>query len=545
MRARIGRALSAILPILAGCTALACAAGNAFAGPAAAPSAGPSRAPATVPSPPSASAPAPTLAEASGALLEPQAVLFDPFLSELEERTFHYFWETANPKNGLIPDRYPTPSFASIAAVGFGLTAYPIGVERHYVTRAEARDRVLATLRFFQHAPNEHGFFYHFLDMRSGARANDSEVSTVDTSLLIAGVLLCESYFDTPDPGDVEIRGLADRIYRRVDWTWAQPRPPAIALAWTPESGFSSEDWRGYNEAMLVYLLALGSPTHPISQEAWKLWTSTYNDHWGTFYHLTYLGFAPLFGYQYTHVWVDFRGIQDAYMRAHDLNYFENSRRATYAQRRYAMADPMDWQGYGRNVWGLSASDGPGPAQERYRGKQLSFLKYAARGAAVGSTIDDGTIAPTAAIGSLPFAPEIVLPAMLEMYHRFGASIYSTYGFKDAFNESFRALPSDTVQPGRPGWVDPDYVAIDQGPILAMIENYRSRLIWRVMHGNRYLRRGLERAGFTGGWLSQVQTLTVERGELDALDNAAAVDHSAAVAGNGPRARAAAGGPDP
>lgn len=471
--------------------------------------------------------------------------LYKPLVIDLENRTFMFFWQTANPDNGLIPDRYPTPSFASIAAVGFGLTAYPIGVERRYITRGEAEERVLATLRFLVREPNEHGFFYHFLDMRSGARANHSEVSTVDTSLLLAGVLFCESYFSTNDPREAEIRALADRIYRRVDWTWAQPRPPAIALAWTPEDGFSHEDWRGYNEAMLVYLLALGSPTHPIGAQAWKLWTSTYNQHWGTFYHLTYLGFAPLFGYQYTHIWVDFRGIQDAYMRAHGLDYFENSRRATYAQRRYAIADPMDWRGYGRNVWGLSASDGPGPAQEHYRGKELSFLQYAARGAAVDSTIDDGTIAPTAAISSLPFAPEIVLPTMLEMYHRFGASIYSTYGFKDAFNESFRAKPTDPLRPGTPGWVDPDYVAIDQGPILAMIENYRTGLIWRVMHGNRYIRRGLDRAGFTGGWLPQVQTLTVERGQLDALDDTAAVDHAAADNGTEPRSHAAAGGAKP
>jgi len=276
----------------------------------------------------------------SGALSEPNAVLFDPFLTDLEERTFRFFWDTANPDNGLIPDRYPTPSFASIAAVGFGLTAYPIGVERGYVTRAAARQRVLATLRFFRRAPNQHGFFYHYLDMKTGKRANDSEVSTVDTALLLAGVLFCQSYFDTQNPREVEIRKLADEIYRRVEWTWAQPRPPGVALAWTPEQGFSNDDWRGYNEAMLVYLLALGSPTHPVSPQAWSLWTSTYDKQWGTLYDQTFLSFAPLFGHQYTHVWVDFRGIRDAYMRQHGLDYFENSRRATYTQRRYAIANP-------------------------------------------------------------------------------------------------------------------------------------------------------------------------------------------------------------
>jgi len=452
-------------------------------------------------------APAPAAtkpADVSGALREPHAVLFDPFLTDLEERTFRYFWNTANPKNGLIPDRYPTPSFASIAAVGFGLTAYPIGVERGYVSRAAAQQRVLTTLRFFAQETNEHGFFYHFIDMQTGARAANSEVSTVDTALLLAGMLFCQSYFETKDYRDVEIRKLADEIYRRVDWNWAQPRPPALALAWTPASGFSSYDWRGYNEAMLVYLLALGSPTHPVGAPAWAQWTSTYDKHWGTVYDQTYLSFAPLFGHQYTHVWVDFRGIRDAYMRERGLDYFENSRRATYTQRRYAIANPNHWQAYGKNVWGMSASDGPGPGREPYMGQERHFLTYAARGVGVGRIVDDGTIAPTAAISSLPFAPEIVLPATLEMYHRFGESIYSSYGFLDAFNASYSPAPvQHTVHDI--GWVDPDYVGIDQGPILAMIENYRSDLVWRVMRSNSYLQQGLERAGFSGGWLAQLQ----------------------------------------
>ena len=525
MAARAAGLRHTLLSMLGG-AALLCAGVPALAAGAAAP---PATAPAAAASPAAASSPEATPAvsarppatlvpEASGALAEPQAVLFDPFLSELEERTFRYFWETANPKNGLIPDRYPTPSFASIAAVGFGLTAYPIGVERQYITRAEARERVLTTLRFFVRAPNEHGFYYHFMDMNTGARAGDSEVSTVDTALLLAGMLFCQSYFDTQHPHEVQIRKLVDEIYRRVDWTWAQPRPPAVALAWTPEGGFTGIDWQGYNEAMLVYLLALGSPTHPISPQAWTAWTSTYDKHWGTLYDQTYLSFAPLFGHQYTHVWVDFRGIRDDYMRKHGLDYFENSRRATYTQRRYAIANPRHWQAYGKNVWGMSASDGPG-AIEPYQGRETSFMHYAARGVGVGRIVDDGTIAPTAAISSLPFAPEIVLPATLEMYHRFGSSIYSVYGFLDAFNASFRS-PEDSMEEAHAqrtsaiteptkmaytGWVDPDYVGIDEGPILAMIENYRSDLIWRVMRNDPYLRQGLERAGFEGGWLAPVQ----------------------------------------
>ena len=431
-----------------------------------------------------------------------RSVPLDPFFADLEERTFRFFWETGNPRNGLIPDRFPTPSFASISAVGFGLTAYPIGVERGYISRQAARQRVLATLRFFAGEANQHGFFYHFIDMRSGARSNESEVSTVDTALLLAGMLFCQTYFDGDDPEEIEIRTLAEEIYRRVDWTWAQPRPPAVALAWTPEGGFAGLDWNGYNEAMLVYLLALGSPTHPVDEQAWTQWTSTYDKFWGTLYDQTYLSFAPLFGHQYTHVWVDFRGIQDSYMREHGLDYFENSRRATYAQRRYAIANPKQFQGYGKNVWGMSASDGPGPARESNLGGDRRFLRYAARGVALGRIVDDGTIAPTAAISSLPFAPEIVLPAALEMYHRFGSSIYSSYGFLDAFNASFPG-PQSPPQPTLPGWVDQDYIGIDQGPILAMIENYRSALVWRVMHSNSYMREGLERAGFSGGWLEE------------------------------------------
>jgi hypothetical protein len=427
----------------------------------------------------------------------------DPFLGDLERRTFRFFWETANPRNGLIPDRYPTRSYASIAAVGFGLTAYPIGVQRGYISLPQARGRVLTTLRFFARAENEHGFFYHFIDMRSGKRASGSEISTVDTAILLAGMLFCEAYFDSRDPHDVEIRRLTEQIYRRADWTWAQPRAPAVALAWTPEQGFSAQDWAGYNEAMLVYLLALGSPTHPIAPQAWTRWTSTYDRYWGTLYDETYLGFAPLFGHQYTHVWVDFRGIRDEYTRAHGLDYFENSRRATYTQRRYAIANPGQWQGYGKNVWGISASDGPGPVSEAYRGRQASFLRYAARGVGLGGVIDDGTIAPTAALSSLPFAPEIVLPAAHEMYDRFGGAIYSTYGFHDAFNVSFRSPADPAPAAGSVGWVDPDYVGIDEGPILAMIENYRSDLVWRFMRGSPYLREGLERAGFSGGWLAR------------------------------------------
>jgi hypothetical protein len=434
-------------------------------------------------------------------------------LDDLEERTFRYFWETANPENGLIPDRYPSPSFSSIAAVGFGLTAYGIGVERGYVSREAARERVLTTLRFLRSAPQgpepdgvsgHHGFFYHFLDMKSGHRFEQVELSTIDTTLLLGGVLFTQSYFDGADPQEAEIRKLADEIYRRVDWRWAQAHPPAIAYGWSPEAGFIPYDWKGYNEAMLLVLLALGSPTFPVESSAWQEWTSGYEEHWGTFFGQEYLGFAPLFGHQYSHVWVDFRGIQDGYMRDRGIDYFENSRRATYAQRAYAMANPEGWKGYGQDIWGLTACDGPADRELDYQGKRRVFRSYAARGPGFN---DDGTLAPTAAAASIPFAPEIAIPAVMELRRRYGEHIYSTYGFLDSFNPSFDydvPLQDGRVVPGF-GWVADDFLGIDQGPIIAMIENHRSQLVWRVMRKNPYLRAGLERAGFQGGWLEEEQ----------------------------------------
>jgi hypothetical protein len=429
----------------------------------------------------------------------------DGFFDDLERRTFNFFWETANPANGLVPDRFPArPQGApsNIAAVGFGLTACAIGVERGYISREAARARVLATLRFFAGATHEHGFFYRFIDLESGARMWHCELSTVDTSWLLAGVLCCQSYFDADEPSEAELRKLADDIYARVDWTWAQHRAPAVTMGWTPESGFLRADWLGYNEAMMVYVLALGSPTRPVGPDAWRAWTSSYDKHWGTLYGQTHLSFAPLFGHQYSHVWLDFRGIRDAWMRHRDLDYFENSRRATYVQRGYAIENPGHWRAYGANVWGLTACDGPGTQRARALGRSERFYTYRARGVGVDEVVDDGTIAPTAALGSLPFAPEIVIPAAREMYQRFGASIYSTYGFFDSFNPTLtdsaqRASAADA------GWVDQAYIGIDQGPILAMLENYRSDLVWRVMRGNRYIQRGLQRAGFEGGWLDK------------------------------------------
>jgi hypothetical protein len=442
-----------------------------------------------------------------------------PLFDDIERRTFDFFWETTNPDNGLAPDRYPTPSFSSIAAVGFALTAYPIGVENGWIGRDQAVQRTLTTLRFLRDAPmgdaaagvaGYRGFYYHFLDMRSGHRHDTwVELSSVDTGLMMMGVLFAQSYYDRDNAQEREIREVADRLYRAVEWDWMRPRAPLISMGWFPEKGFIEHDWRGYNEAMLVYLLALGSPTHPVQPEAWQAWTATYNDTWGTFQGQEHLGFAPLFGHQYSHAWIDFRGIRDVYMRQRSsndksLDYFENSRRATLAQRTYAIENPMGWKGYDADVWGLTASDGPEGATRDYRGQPREFRAYSARGAGLGHRFDDGTIAPTAALASLPFAPEIVIPAAQAMHDRYGEHLYRRYGFADAFNPSFdyaTEVTTGRIVKGK-GWFAADYLGIDQGPILLMIANHRNDFVWRVMKRNVYLRTGLQRAGFTGGWLN-------------------------------------------
>ena len=462
-----------------------------------------------------ASTPAPVVALVPPAITHPA---LPPLFDDIERRSFDFFWETANPDNGLVPDRFPRPGApASVAAVGFALTAYPIGAERGYITRTQARQRTLATVRFFRDAPQGaqaagmtgyKGFIYHFLDMKTGARQGKSELSTLDTALLLGGMLYAQSYFDGPDAEEAEIRGAVDTIYARVEWPWFQVRAPLIAMGWHPESGFIDADYRGYGEAMILYLLALGSPTHPVAPAAWTAWTNSYKKNWGSFQGYEHLGFEPLFGHQFSHTWVDFRGLQDAYMRSRGLDYFENSRRATYSQRAYAIANPAGWIGYGANMWGLTACDGPGHMDVAdATGKIRSFRDYYARGAGLTRyAFDDGTIAPTAAVSSIAFAPEIAIPAAEEMHRRHGAQIYGRYGFVDSFNPSFTAtgvkLSDGQVLPGF-GWVSTDYLGIDQGEIIAMIANYRNDLVWKVTRKNPHLRLGLERAGFSGGWLER------------------------------------------
>jgi hypothetical protein len=441
------------------------------------------------------------------------------FLDTLSRRTFDFFWETTNPRNGLTPDRWPTKSFSSVAAVGFALTAYPIGVERGWITRDAARQRVLTTLRFFWSAPQGpqstgvtgyHGFFYHFLDMETGQRFAQVELSTIDTALLLGGALTCKQYFDRDEAGDREVRALTDSISARVDWRWATDGGALVSMSWRPEPapyqnarGFNLSTWRGYDEGMILYALALGSPTHSIDPAAWTDWTRSYK--WDRFYGQDYVQFAPLFGHQYSHIWIDFRGVQDEYMRGRGIDYFENSRRATLAHRAYATANPSGWRDYGPDVWGLTASDGPLDSTFVVDGRTRTFHTYWARGAGTDELNDDGTIAPTGAGGSIAFAPEVVVPALVAMRRRYGAALFDRYGFVDAFNPTLRA-PGPPLHHGHVvdglAWFDTDYLGIDQGPIVAMTENWRTGFVWRLMRQNPDVVRGLCRAGFTGGWLA-------------------------------------------
>ncbi|MGH7718803.1 MAG: glucoamylase family protein, partial [Gemmatimonadaceae bacterium] len=257
-----------------------------------------------------------------------------------------------------------------------------------------------------------------------------------------------------------------------------------------------------YDESMLLYVLALGSPTSPIDPSSWAAFTTTYR--WGTFYGQEHVNFAPLFGHQYSHVWIDFRGIRDAYMREKGIDYFENSRRATLAQRAYAIDNPGGWRDYGSDVWGLTASDGPADTTITIDARPRRFHTYWARGAALGDIRDDGTITPTAAGGSIVFAPDIAISALRAMRARYGDDLFQRYGFLDAFNPTIRdpAFPmrAGRIVPGK-AWFDADYLGIDQGPIIAMIANHRNGFVWDLMKKSQYIVTGLCRAGFTGGWL--------------------------------------------
>jgi hypothetical protein len=420
-------------------------------------------------------------------------------LHRLLAESYAFFEKEATSPIGLIPDSTAEGSPCSIAAVGLAMTAHIVATCRGLTSRATAIREVLESLRFFSEAPQSRrhdatgyrGFFYHFLDMENGARTWSSELSSMDTALLVAGFLCAAQYFDRDTPEEKEIRERADALYRAVDWTWMLAPDGAMCHGWKPGSGFLPYGYKGYSEAILLYVLALGSPTHPIPAESYDVWTSTYV--WREIYGHAYLHSGPLFTHQLSHCWIDFRRIQDAYMREHALDYFENSRRATYIQRAYAVENPRHWKGYCESCWGLTASDGPGPARRTVNGKRRTFYFYKARGVPDGP--DDGTIAPWAAVASLPFAPEIVVPT-IEHFNALDVDRSRTYGFEATFNHSFASAKN-----GERTWVSPYNYGLNQGPIVVMVENHLTGLVWELMRGCPYIVRGLERAGFRCGWL--------------------------------------------
>ncbi len=430
-------------------------------------------------------------------------------LSQLERDTFGYFVHEVNPSNGLVKDNTRYGSASSIAAVGLALSCYPAGVERGYMTRDEAAERTRTTLSFFASSPQGpeadatgyRGFYYHFLDMKRGARSNGCELSTIDSAILFAGMLCAAAYFDGKSAPEREIRRLASRLYRRADWLWALNGGDTVSHGWTPEEGFLPYRWQGYNEALLLYVLGLGSPTHPLPRRSFTAWSETYR--WRRLYGFDFLYAGPLFIHQLSHVWIDFRGIQDAFMAKKGIDYFENSRRATLVQQEYAIRNPRKFRGYGEFTWGISASAGPGDTVRRIGGIRRRFHDYLGRG--VPSGPDDGTLSPWAAVASLPFAPEIVLPT-IEAFTNEYPDTRSEYGFLCSLNPTFSGGAGERASKDAV-WVAGGYYGLDQGPVVLMIENFRSGLIWKLMRGCPEIVRGLRRAGFSGGWLG-----TVERG---------------------------------
>ena len=386
----------------------------------------------------------------------------DPLLEELERGNFRFFWEQANPETGLVRDRcnvrQPNKSdLASIAATGFGLTALCIGEKREFITRAAGQARVLDSLRFiWKKLPHHRGFFYHWADINTGQRIWDSEVSSVDTALLLCGILTCRQHFMHP-----EIHELESEIYNRVDWNWLSEDTPVLPHGWTPESGFLQYRWDDYSEMMMMYLLGLGSEVHPLPAKAWDSWKRSTFEYNG----IRYIGsFAPLFIHQYSQAWFDFRGKRDRY-----ADYFKNSIIATDVHRRFCLDLAKQFPDYGDDLWGITASD--------------SAKGYAVWGGPPSTGPIDGTIVPCAAGGSLPFQPDQTMRVLRNIKDRYGQKTWSDYGFVDAFNPLTN-------------WYDTDVIGIDTGITMVMVENARTAFVWDTFMKNPEAKRAMERAGF-------------------------------------------------
>jgi len=374
------------------------------------------------------------------------------FLDKLQQDIFRFFWEEANPKNGLIKDSSRNNAPCSIASCGFGLTAICIAESRGWISYNKAYKRVLTTLITFRDKVyNQHGFFYHFLDMKTGKRVWNCEVSSIDTALFLAGALFAGEYFK-----GTEVERVAKQIYERVDWKWMS-RGRFISMGWKPETGLFPSFWSSYNELMIIYALAIGSPTHPIEPRTWRLWGRPWGEYAG--YKLVYCPTGSLFVYQYSHAYIDFRQIDD-----NGINWFENSKNATLANRQFCIDNMDKYKTYGPNIWGLTASTGP--------------YGYKGYGAKPGYPKHDGTICPAGAGGSITFTPELSIKALRYMYEKYGNKIYDKYGFRDAFNLERN-------------WFSKEHLGISQGIMILMIENYRTGMVWHYFMKNEYIQKWL------------------------------------------------------
>lgn len=417
------------------------------------------------------------------------------FLDTLQYYSFLYFINEINPENGLVRDRTQPESPASMAATGFALPIWSIGAERGWISRDRAKQLTLNLLNFLwtaeqsdrDSATGYKGFFYHFVDIKTGKRMWDCELSSIDTGLLLAGIhFAIQFYNNINDETETQIRNLGDKITQRVEWDFLTMPPTGkfkntISLSWEPETGLNPIGWIGYNEALIMYLLAASLDYSKIDL-AYNQWL--YNYEWREPYPgLAHALFPPLFGHQYSHLFIDFRGLSDSYLKEKGIDYFENSRRAVLTQQLYAIENPLGWKGYDSLCWGLTACDGPGNI---YNYDDKKFEYYNARGTSGKEVIqnDDGTIAPTAAGGSIVFAPEIVIPTLKSMYQKYGdKGLWGKYGFVDSFNPTLN-------------WFNKDYLGIDQGPFVIMIENLRTGLVWNNVMKDPLIQKGLKRLGF-------------------------------------------------
>jgi hypothetical protein len=420
----------------------------------------------------------------------------EAFLDGLQRAAFDYFTAYSNPDNGLIADTSRPDSPCSIAVVGFGLSCYPIAVERGWIPREQAAARVLKTLQFFwdgeqsahANATGYRGFYYHFLDMHSGKRVWRCELSLIDTALLLAGMLTAALYFDA-EGTETRLRTLAQDLYDRVEWNWALDGADTLQQGWLPEMGFLHYGWEGYNEATILYVLAIGSSTYPLPGASFANWTFTYQ--WENLLGTDTLYSGPLFTHLFSHAWIDFRGLRDRFMRQMDSDYFNNTRSAIAIQREYAARNPHGFAAYGRNIWGITAGDGPRNPQSALNSRDRRYFGYMSRGAPYGP--DDGTLAPWAMLATIPFEPGSALAGTRELLRRY-PEVCKENRFASGFNPSHRTEGS--------AWMSPGWYGLDQGLVVMMIENYRTGLIWKLTRRSSALQAGLVRAGFEGGWLS-------------------------------------------